>query len=139
MDNQSMNIGAAARAAGVSAKTIRHYEEIGLLANVSRSASGYRTYSAQEVHTLRFVRQARNLGFSTSQIAELLSLWRDQRRPSRKVKTLALAHIAGLDERIRQLNSMKDALSMLAAHCHGDERSECAILEGLAQHFGMPD
>ncbi len=139
MSNASMNISIAAQEAGVSAKMIRHYEEIGLLAHVSRSANGYRTYSTQDVQVLRFIRSARNLGFSMSQISDLLGLWRDQGRSSRKVKALALAHIADLDERIRQLNSMKDVLSRLANSCHGDERSECAILEGLAQHLEMPD
>lgn len=129
-----MNIGATAQATGVSAKMIRHYEQIGLITKAPRSAGGYRTYSAKEVHTLRFIRQARKLGFSTQQISELLSLWHDKSRPSRKVKTLALAHIADLDARIRELNAMKDALAVLASHCHGDERTECPILDGLSRH-----
>lgn len=129
-----MNIGATAQATGLSAKMIRHYEQIGLISKIPRSAGGYRTYSAQEVHTLRFIRQSRNLGFSTQQISELLSLWHDKSRPSRKVKTLALAHIADLEARICELSIMKDALNELAFHCHGDERSECPILDGISRH-----
>ncbi|MDH4174885.1 MAG: Cu(I)-responsive transcriptional regulator [Betaproteobacteria bacterium] len=127
-----MNIGEAARHSGVTAKMIRHYEGIGLIPKATRTFSGYRTYSANDVHTLRFVRQARNLGFSIKQIEQLLGLWRNQRRPSSKVKALALAHIGELDARITELQAMKRTLQDLAAHCHGDERPECPILEGLA-------
>ncbi|HEX5612245.1 MAG TPA: MerR family DNA-binding protein, partial [Burkholderiales bacterium] len=91
-----------------------------------------------DVHTLRFIRQARVLGFSIKQIAELLGLWRDQRRPSRKVKALALAHVAELDERIRELEAMKQTLQQLAEHCRGDERPECPILERLADSAADP-
>jgi len=132
MDMMQMNIGEAARHSGVSAKMIRHYEGIGLIPKATRTFSGYRTYSANDVHTLRFVRQARNLGFSIKQIEQLLGLWRNQRRPSSKVKALALAHIGELDARITELQAMKRTLQDLAAHCHGDERPECPILEGLA-------
>src|SRR3989304_2886170 len=102
MNGMSMNIGETARSSGVSAKMIRHYEEIGLIPKANRTDSGYRQYNGNDVHTLRFIRQARNLGFSIRQIEELLGLWRNQRRPSRKVKALALAHIEELDARIRQ-------------------------------------
>jgi len=132
MDMMQMNIGEAARHSGVTAKMIRHYEGIGLIPKATRTFSGYRTYSANDVHTLRFVRQARNLGFSIKQIEQLLGLWRNQRRPSSKVKALALAHIGELDARITELQAMKRTLQDLAAHCHGDERPECPILEGLA-------
>ena len=132
MDMMQMNIGEAARHSGVTAKMIRHYEGIGLIPKASRTFSGYRTYSANDVHALRFVRQARNLGFSIKQIEQLLGLWRNQRRPSSKVKALALAHIGELDARITELQAMKRTLQDLAAHCHGDERPECPILEGLA-------
>ncbi len=132
MSDGPMNIGEAARASGVSAKMIRHYENIGLISRAARSASGYRRYSGNDVHTLRFVRQARNLGFSIRQIEELLGLWRNQRRPSRRVKALAMAHAEALDTRIRELQAMKRTLRDLAAHCHGDERPECPILERLA-------
>ncbi|MFP5505285.1 MAG: Cu(I)-responsive transcriptional regulator [Gammaproteobacteria bacterium] len=127
-----MNIGQAARASGVSAKMIRHYEETGLIPRARRSAAGYRTYGEADLHILRFVRQARRLGFSTAQIADLLSLWRNQRRSSARVKALAQAHIATLDERIRELEAMKSVLAELAAHCHGDDRPDCPILDALA-------
>jgi MerR family gold-responsive transcriptional activator of gol and ges genes len=132
MDMMQMNIGEAAKHSGVSAKMIRHYEGIGLIPKASRTYSGYRTYSGKDVHTLRFIRQARNLGFSIKQIEELLGLWRNQRRSSSKVKALALAHIAELDARIVELEAMKRTLHSLAMHCHGDDRPECPILEGLA-------
>ncbi len=132
MNGMPMNIGDTARVSGVSAKMIRHYEQIGLIPKATRTGSGYRTYNGNDVHTLRFIRQARSLGFSIKQIEELLSLWRDQRRPSRKVKALALAHVAELDARIRELEAMKHTLQELAVHCHGDERPECPILERLA-------
>lgn len=132
MERLQMNIGQAARASGVSAKMIRHYEETGLIPRARRSAAGYRTYGEADLHILRFVRQARRLGFSTAQIADLLSLWRNQRRSSAKVKALAQAHIATLDERIRELEAMKSVLAELAAHCHGDDRPDCPILDALA-------
>lgn len=127
-----LNIGLAAEASGVSAKMIRHYEEIGLIPRVRRTNAGYRTYSGNEVHELRFIRQARDLGFSTKQIAELLKLWRDRRRPSAKVKRLALEHIRELEEKIQEMQTMKSTLEHLAEHCHGDERPDCPILEELA-------
>lgn len=127
-----LNIGDAAKTSDVSAKMIRHYEEIGLIPKAKRTLSNYRTYSENDVHTLRFIRQARALGFSIKQIGILLGLWRDSRRPSSKVKRLALAHIAELDAKIREMQAMKRTLETLAAHCHGDERPDCPILEGLA-------
>jgi MerR family transcriptional regulator, gold-responsive activator of gol and ges genes len=132
MEHSSFNIGSAADASGVSAKMIRHYEEIGLIPKAKRADSGYRKYSGHEVHELRFIRQARALGFSTKQIAELLKLWRDQRRPSAKVKQLALEHVRELDEKIAELHAMKATLEHLAKHCHGDERPDCPILDELA-------
>ena len=132
MNGMPMNIGSAARVSGVSAKMIRHYESIGLIPRAGQTDSGYRIYTGNDVHTLRFIRQARSLGFSIKQIEALLDLWRNQRRPSSKVKALALAHIADLEERIRELAAMKQTLQKLAAHCHGDDRPECPILDGLA-------
>jgi Cu(I)-responsive transcriptional regulator len=132
MNTTQINIGEAAKHSGVSAKMIRHYEGIGLIQKATRTYSGYRTYAASDVHTLRFIRQARNVGFSLKQIEELLGLWRNQHRPSSKVKALAQEHIAGLEARIAELEAMKHTLASLAKHCHGDDRPECPILEGLA-------
>lgn len=131
MNASILNIGQVAAASGVSAKMIRHYEEIGLVPRARRSFSNYRTYSEADVHTLRFIRQARNLGFPIDAIGKLLTLWRDRRRPSRKVKELALAHVQELDARIQELRTMKHTLEHLAKHCHGDDRPDCPILEGL--------
>ena len=136
MNHTHMSIGEAASRSGISARMIRHYEKIGLLTPAKRTYSGYRTYGGHDVHALRFVRHARNLGFSVKQIEELLGLWRNQRRPSSQVKALALAHIAELDARIDDLGSMKRTLEHLVAHCRGDERPECPILNGLADDDG---
>lgn len=132
MDSQPLNIGNAATAAGVSAKMIRHYEDIGLIPKAKRTSSGYRTYSGAEVHVLRFIRQARNLGFSIKQIGELLGLWQDRRRQSSRVKKLALEHVRELDAKIAEMHAMKATLEHLARHCHGDDRPECPILDELA-------
>ncbi len=127
-----MNIGEAASASGVSAKMIRHYEELGLLPAAQRTASGYRQYAHNDVHTLRFIRHARDLGFSLAEIAELVSLWQNRRRPSRQVKALAEAHIRELEQKAAELLAMKSALEHLVHCCHGDDRPECPILDGLA-------
>lgn len=129
---QAMNIGQAAKASGVSAKMIRHYEQVGLVPQPNRTESGYRQYSAAEVHTLRFIRQARDLGFSIQEIGELVSLWHNRKRPSRLVKALAEAHIQALERKTQELLAMKNTLEHLVHCCHGDERPECPILESLA-------
>ncbi len=127
----SMNIGEAAQASGVSAKMIRHYEDIGLVPKVARTDAGYRIYGERDVHLLRFIRQGRVLGFSMKQIGDLMGLWLDQSRPSRKVKQLANDHIAELDIKIRELQAMKSTLQQLAHDCHGDSRPDCPILDAL--------
>lgn len=127
-----MNIGHAAKASGVSAKMIRHYEAIGLIPGSRRSLSGYRMYSDKDVHTLRFVKRARTLGFSLEQIRQLLSLWQDGQRASADVKALALSHVEELNQKIRELTEMRDVLAKLAHCCHGDERPDCPILTELA-------
>jgi len=127
----SMNIGDAATTSGVSAKMIRHYEEIGLIPAVARTDAGYRRYSERDIHLLRFIRQGRVLGFSIKQIADLMGLWLDQARPSSKVKQLAKEHIHELDEKIRELQTMKSTLEQLVLHCHGDARPDCPILDAL--------
>ncbi|WP_460901669.1 Cu(I)-responsive transcriptional regulator [Paraburkholderia jirisanensis] len=127
-----MNIGEAASASGVTAKMIRYYESVGLLAAATRTAAGYRVYGAQEVHSLRFIRQARRLGFLVDDIRRLLALWHDRSRASAEVKTIALEHVADLDRRIAELTEMRDTLAHLANHCHGDDRPDCPIIEQLA-------
>src|SRR5690606_25904637 len=126
-----MNIGKAAAASGVSAKMIRYYESIGLLAAARRTDVGYRAYSDEDVHVLRFIRRARDLGFSLADIGELLALWQDQGRASADVKGIALAHVAELERKIAQLQGMADTLRTLAEHCHGDARPDCPILTDL--------
>lgn len=128
----TMNIGEAAAASGVTAKMIRHYEDMQLIPAAKRTLSGYRTYSQRDVHNLRFIRRARNLGFSIRQIADLLGLWRDQSRSSEKVKALALEHLAELEQKIAEMQAMKAELERLAGCCHGDQRPECPILDGLS-------
>ena len=128
-----MNIGQAAAASGVTAKMIRYYESIGLVPAAPRTDSGYRVYGDREVHTLRFIRRARKLGFSLERIAGLLSLWRDDSRASADVKRIALDHVAELEERIRELTEMRDTIATLAACCHGDDRPDCPILQGIAR------
>ena len=128
-----MNIGEAAKAAGVSAKMIRHYESLGLLKPALRSDAGYRQYGEREVELLRFIRQARRLGFSMGQIADLLGLWSDSGRTSREVKALAERHAADLAERMREMAEMKDALDRLISACRGDDDPHCAILDELAE------
>jgi MerR family copper efflux transcriptional regulator len=128
----AMNIGQAATASGVSAKMIRHYEQVGLFPEPHRTDAGYRQYTEREVHTLRFIRRARDLGFSIQQIGELVGLWQNRRRPSRQVKALAQAHIEELEQKTQELLAMKATLEHLVACCHGDDRPECPILEELA-------
>jgi MerR family copper efflux transcriptional regulator len=129
---QIMNIGDAAKGSGISAKMIRHYEMVGLLPAPSRTESGYRQYTGSDVHTLRFIRQARDLGFSIAQIAELVGLWQNRRRPSRAVKAVAEAQIQALEEKARELIAMKATLEHLVHCCNGDDRPDCPILETLA-------
>jgi Cu(I)-responsive transcriptional regulator len=129
-----INIGEAAKASGVSAKMIRHYEQLGLVPHAHRTESGYRQYGDGDVHTLRFIRHARDLGFSLEQIGELVGLWQDRRRPSRQVKALAQAHIQQLEQKAQELLAMKATLEHLVHCCHGDDRPECPILETLADN-----
>ena len=131
-----MNIGQAAITSGVSAKMIRHYESIGLIPKAARDVSGYRRYGERDVHLLRFIHRARSAGFGTEQIKRLLSLWSDEKRPAREVRKLASEHLAVVEAKIAELRSIADAISDLVAHCHGDERPECPILEALADVEG---
>ncbi|CAB3663168.1 MULTISPECIES: Cu(I)-responsive transcriptional regulator [Achromobacter] len=126
-----MNIGQAAKQSGISAKMIRYYESIGLISPAVRTDSGYRVYSDHDVHTLRFVRRARDLGFSVEQMNELLALWQDRSRASADVKRIALEHVEELERKAEALREMAATLKHLAQHCHGDERPDCPILENL--------
>lgn len=128
------NIGEAARASGVSAKMIRHYEAIGLLPPARRTEAGYRLYGEQDVRLLQFIHRGRALGFSLEQVANLLALWQDKDRASADVRRLAAAHIDELERKIAELEAMKRTLQALAHSCHGDQRSDCPILDDLASH-----
>jgi len=127
-----LTIGDAAKASGVSAKMIRHYESIGLLPAAQRTGSGYRVYTEQDLHVLRFVHRARALGFPLEQIKTLLGLWQDRGRASADVRALARGHIAELDRKIADMEAMRRTLMSLADSCHGDARSDCPILDDLA-------
>ena len=126
------NIGEASRLTGVTAKMIRHYEEIGLIPAASRTFAGYRLYGATDLHRLRFIKRARSLGFSIRDIETLLGLWSNPRRASRDVKRLAQAHVDDLERKIREMQAMQRTLQELARRCHGDARPECPVLDDLA-------
>jgi Cu(I)-responsive transcriptional regulator len=130
---EGMNIGEAAARAGVTPKMVRHYESLGLLPRVQRSESGYRIYAEAEVHTLRFIRRSRDLGFSIPEIAELLKLWQDRRRPSASVKRVAERHVLALERKLAELETMRGTLQHLIHCCHGDDRPDCPILEDLGR------
>lgn len=127
-----MNIGQAAAASGVSAKMIRHYEKIGLLEAAARRGNGYRSYSSRDIRILRFIRRARDLGFSLKETENLLTLWQRRDGPSRDVKQLALQHITSLEGRLEEMKAMIATLRHLADACHGDDRPECPILADLS-------
>ena len=126
-----MNIGQAARAAGVNAKAIRYYESIGLIPAAERTGAGYRVYGERDVASLRFIRRARDFGIPVERIRVLVGLWQDRGRASAEVKRVALEHVAELDAKIAELTAMRDALHDLADACHGDARPECPILRDL--------
>jgi Cu(I)-responsive transcriptional regulator len=126
------NIGEAAADSGVTPKMIRYYESLGLLKEARRTSAGYRIYDAADIHRLRFVRRARDLGFSIDDIRQLLSLWQNRRRASGEVRRVAQHHIEELDRKIEELQGMRRTLEQLVHHCHGDERPDCPILDDLA-------
>jgi MerR family transcriptional regulator, copper efflux regulator len=132
-----VNIGEAAAQSGVPPKTIRYYEEIGLVAPAPRTGNGYRAYGDKDVHVLRFVQRARSLGFSVSECRQLVDLYRNPHRASAEVKALTLHRIAELDRKMAELAGMRAALLRLAESCHGDDRPECPIIENLAQRGGL--
>jgi MerR family copper efflux transcriptional regulator len=128
----SIAIGEAARQSGVSARMVRHYEGLGLLAVVARTESGYRQYGDADVHTLRFIKRSRDLGFSMDEIAELVGLWHNRRRASASVKRIAQKHLGELEQRIADMQAMRSTLAHLVHCCHGDARPDCPILDDLA-------
>lgn len=139
-----MNIGKVAQQTGISSRMIRHYEKIGLIAPAARRDSGYRNYSPGDVHSLRFIGRARDLGFGLEEIRQLLALWQDRSRSSGDVKALALARAAELKRKTRELDSMRRSLERLATECHGDDRPDCPILDDLEapggkQAFELPE
>jgi MerR family copper efflux transcriptional regulator len=131
-----MNIGQAAKASGVSAKMIRYYESIQLIKASQRTDAGYRTYGDNDVHTLRFIKRARSLGFSLEQIGDLLSLWQNPARASANVKAIAQEHVTELEQRIMELTEMRNTLMHLADACSGDHRPDCPILMDLSAPSG---
>lgn len=129
--SEHFNIGEAARRTGVSAKMVRHYESLGLLPTVNRTDAGYRLYTDKEVHTLRFIKRSRNLGFSMLEITELLKLWQNQQRSSQDVRNIAVKHVEDLNQRINEMQVMKRTLEHLIHCCHGNDRPDCPILDEL--------
>lgn len=132
--NEHFNIGEAARRSDVSAKMARHYESLGLLPTINRTDSGYRQYTDKEVHTLRFIKRSRSLGFSMLEIAELLKLWQNQRRSSADVRKIAVRHVQDLNQRIVEMQTMKRTLEHLVDCCKGNLRPDCPILDELGSH-----
>lgn len=126
-----MNIGQAAKQSTLSTKMIRYYEEIGLIEKVRRSDSGYRLYSEQDIKDLNFIRHARDLGFSTQQMKELMGLWKKTDRNSAEVKQMTLKHIENLNQKIKELQTMVLFLQESANQCAGNEQTECAILNQI--------
>ena len=131
-----VTIGQAAELSGISAKMVRHYESLGLLPRVARTDGGYRQYNEADVHTLRFIKRARDLGFSMAEVAQLLTLWQNRRRTSASVKRIAQQHLDDLAERIDAMRAMQRTLQQLLHDCHGDERPDCPILDDLAGRTG---
>ncbi|WP_026146697.1 Cu(I)-responsive transcriptional regulator [Zestomonas thermotolerans] len=131
-----MNIGQAARASGLTPKMIRYYEAIGLLPAAGRRDNGYRQFDEQDLHTLAFIRRARDLGFTLEEVGRLLQLWQDRQRASADVKALAAAHIERLNRKIAELAGLRDTLQELVDHCHGDHRPDCPILRDLESGGG---
>ena len=133
-----MNIGEAARESGVSAKMVRYYESIGLIRPAARTGGGYRAYGTDDIHVLRFIRRARDLGFPVPEITRLLDLWRDRGRASADVKQIALDQVTTLRRRIALMEEMAATLERLAEHCHGNDRPDCPILDDLSAKAMAP-
>lgn len=133
MTTGHVSIGEAAQRSGVSARMVRHYEGLGLLPAVARTESGYRQYGEADIHTLRFIKRSRDLGFSMEEIAELVGLWNNRRRASSSVKRIAEKHLGELEQRIADMQSMRSTLAHLVHCCHGDARPDCPILDDLGK------
>ncbi|MCH8187411.1 MAG: Cu(I)-responsive transcriptional regulator [Proteobacteria bacterium] len=131
-----MNIGEVAAETGITSKSIRYYESIGLIPEAHRTGGGYRQYSDKDVQILHFVRRARNLGFTVGEVEELLSLYRDRDRASADVREIAIKHITDLDKKVAELEGMRATLTHLVEKCHGDDRPDCPILDDLARADG---
>lgn len=127
-----MNIGEVAKLSEVNSKAIRRYEELGIIPKAGRSDAGYRQYSETDVHVLRFVKRARELGFSMKDIKQLVSLWRNRSRPSSQVKSIASKHVTELKKKSDEIQSMLSTLNKLLKSCHGDHRPDCPILDELS-------
>ena len=126
-----MNVGTAARRSGLPAKTIRYYEDIGLI-RPARTQNGYRDYPGDDIHRLTFLRRARGLGFSIENCRQLMALYRDKGRASHDVREIAKSHVVAIEEKVRELESMRATLQKLIHACHGDERPDCPILDDMA-------
>ncbi|HTV67908.1 MAG TPA: Cu(I)-responsive transcriptional regulator [Rhizobiaceae bacterium] len=126
-----MNVSHAARRSGLPAKTIRYYEEIGLI-QPDRAANGYRDYSSDDIHRLAFLKRARGLGFSIEECRQLMALYNDRDRASHDVREIAKAHVGAIEEKVRELESMRKTLNKLIHACHGDNRPDCPILDDIA-------
>ncbi|MBZ9956731.1 MULTISPECIES: Cu(I)-responsive transcriptional regulator [unclassified Mesorhizobium] len=126
-----MNVGDAAQRSGLPAKTIRYYEEIGLIAP-ARAGNGYRDYSGDDIHRLTFLRRARNLGFSIDDCRQLMALYQDRSRASHDVREIATAHVRAIEEKVRELQAMRSTLQKLVQACHGDDRPDCPIIDDIA-------
>jgi MerR family copper efflux transcriptional regulator len=130
--NGAMTIGDVAKASGVPAKTIRYYEDAGLISPADRAANGYRVYDERALQLLRFVKRARDLGFSMADVGELLALWQDQSRQSADVRGVAERHLDAIERKMAELDSLRRVLRDLVQCCHGDDRPDCPILDELA-------
>lgn len=131
-----MNISQLARETGLTAKTIRYYESIGLIEAAARTEAGYRVYGARDITILRFIARSRSLGFSVEDVGHLLTLWQDRSRTSAEVKALAEQQVAEIDRKMTELTAMRQALTDLMRNCHGDDRPDCPILDRLAGESG---
>lgn len=129
-----MKIGEVASKSQVNAKMIRRYEEMGIIPKAGRSDSGYRRYTENDVHILKFVKRSRELGFSMKDIKQLVSLWRNKNRSSSQVKSIASRHIQELDKKLKEIQTMLSTLNHLVSHCQGDDRPDCPILDELDCH-----